>query len=156
MYVSWHNPHLVLKLELSTLKLTLLLLEDEDPFTVIGDELGRDWGESERNSDSIKDSMEFAAGMESNEEVGEAIFNSPSSLQQQKHYVNIKDSKERFHTKPNSMEPIQSPWSFEFASNCLLFPHGPQLMTVRYVRKVPAAPPTLPPRASVPVEHNES
>lgn len=80
MNVSWHNPHFVLKLELSTLKLTLLLLEDEDPFTVIGDELGRDWGESERNSDSIKDSTEFAAGMESNEEVGEAIFNSPSSL----------------------------------------------------------------------------
>lgn len=78
--VSWHNPHFVLKFPFSPLKLTLLLLEDDDPFTVIGEELGNDWGEIERNSDSISDSMEFAAGIESNDEVGEAIFNSPSSL----------------------------------------------------------------------------
>ena len=88
--VSLHSPHLVLifptptgvtVVELFELLLLLLLLQDtagDEPLTDRGESTR---GESERSSVwSTNDPMEFAPGNESNDGVGEAIFNQTSCL----------------------------------------------------------------------------
>jgi hypothetical protein len=85
--VALHSPHLVLTptgvtvVELLELLLLLLLLQDtagEDPLTDTGESTR---GDSERSSVwSTNDPIEFAPGNESNDGVGEAIFNQTSCL----------------------------------------------------------------------------